>query len=62
MADAKIKKFKGNVTKLNYFHQYIVNEYIVLRKFGSHTISDCRVTGEGPPNTPRSWEAKKSMV
>ena len=25
MADAKIKKFKGNVTKLNYFHAYIVN-------------------------------------
>ena len=25
MADAKIKKFKGNVTKLNYFHVYIIN-------------------------------------
>ena len=25
MADAKIKKFKGNVTKLNYFHAYIIN-------------------------------------
>ena len=26
MADAKIKKFKGNVTKLNYFHAYIINK------------------------------------
>ena len=25
MADAKIKKFKGNVTKLNYFHAHIIN-------------------------------------
>ena len=25
MADAKIKKFKGNVTKLNYFHACILN-------------------------------------
>ena len=25
MADAKIKKFKGNVTKSNYFHAYIIN-------------------------------------
>ena len=25
MAEAKIKKIKGNVTKLNYFHAYIVN-------------------------------------
>ena len=25
MADAKIKRFKGNVTKLNYFHAYIIN-------------------------------------
>ena len=25
MADARIKKFIGNVTKLNYFHAYIVN-------------------------------------
>ena len=24
MADAKIKKFKGNVTKLNYFHRRLV--------------------------------------
>ena len=24
MGDAKIKKFKGNVTKFNYFHAYIV--------------------------------------
>ena len=26
MADAKIKKFKGNVTKLNYFH----HKYVIL--------------------------------
>ena len=25
MADAKIKKIIGNVSKLNYFHAYIVN-------------------------------------
>ena len=25
MADAKMKKFKGNVTKLNYFPAYIIN-------------------------------------
>ena len=25
MADVKIKKIIGNVTKLNYFHAYIVN-------------------------------------
>ena len=25
MADAKIKKFKGNVTELNCFHAYIIN-------------------------------------
>ena len=25
MADAKIKKIIGNLTKLNYFHAYIVN-------------------------------------
>ena len=25
LADAKIKKFKGNVTKLNSFHAYIIN-------------------------------------
>ena len=24
MADAKIKKFKSNVTKLNYFHAYAI--------------------------------------
>ena len=28
------------------------NEYIVLCKFGSHTISGCRVTGVGPPKRP----------
>ena len=25
MADTKIQKFIGNVTKLNYFHAYIIN-------------------------------------
>ena len=29
MADAKIKKFKSNVTKLNYFHAYII-KYVIL--------------------------------
>ena len=28
------------------------NEYIVLCKFGSHTISGYRVTGVGPPEPP----------
>ena len=28
MADAKIKKFKDNVTKLNYFHAYI--KYVIV--------------------------------
>ena len=28
MADAKIKKFKGNVIKLNYFHAY--HKYVIL--------------------------------
>ena len=35
--------------------QYLVdrhNEYIVLCKFESHTISGCRVTGVGPPKPP----------
>ena len=35
------------------------NDYIVLCKLGSHTISGCRVTGVGPLKPPRSWEAKK---
>ena len=38
------------------------NDYIVLCKLGSHTISGCRVTGVGPPEPPpppRSWEAKR---
>ena len=37
------------------------NDYIVLCKLGSHTISGCRVTGVGPPEPPPpgSWEAKK---
>ena len=25
MADTKLEKFKGNATKLNYFHAYIIN-------------------------------------
>ena len=28
------------------------NLYIVLFKFGGHTISGCRVTGVGPPEPP----------
>ena len=28
------------------------NDYIVLCKLGSHTISGCRVTGVGPPEPP----------
>ena len=28
------------------------NEYIVLCKFGNHTISGYRVTGVGPPEPP----------
>ena len=39
------------------------NEYIVLCKFVSHTISGCRVTVVWPPKgSPQSWEAKKSPV
>ena len=28
------------------------NDYIVMCKYGSHTISGCRVTGVGPPEPP----------
>ena len=37
------------------------NEYIILCKFGSHSISGYTVTGVGPPKhpPPRSQEAKK---
>ena len=31
MADAKIKKCIGNVTKLNYFHAYIVHVILTWR-------------------------------
>ena len=39
------------------------NDYIVLCKLGSHTISGCRDTGVGPPEPPppRSWKAKKRV-
>ena len=30
----------------------INNDFIVLRKLGSHRISGCRVTGVGPPEPP----------
>ena len=32
MGNAKIKKFKGNATKLNYFHAYIVKMSFELEK------------------------------
>ena len=35
------------------------NEYIVLCKFGSHTISGCRVTGVGPPEPPPPGPGKQ---
>ena len=39
MADAKIKKFKGNVTKLNYFHAYIINMSFYFESFTKIEIS-----------------------
>ena len=30
----------------------IIDQYIILCKFGSHTISGYRGTGVGPPNPP----------
>ena len=37
----------------------INNDYIVLCKLGSHTISGCRVTGVGPPEPPPVLGSKK---
>ena len=39
MADAKINKFKGNVTKLNYFHAYIINmSFLPVKLLAIHQI------------------------
>ena len=35
------------------------NDYIVLCKLGSHTISGCRVTGVGPSEPPPVLGSKK---
>ena len=35
------------------------NDYIVLCKLGSHTISGCRVKGVGPPEAPPVLGSKK---
>ena len=35
------------------------NDYIVLCKLGSHTISGCRVTGVGPPEAPPPGPGKQ---
>ena len=35
------------------------NDYIVMCKLGSHTISGCRVTGVGPPEPPPVLGSKK---
>ena len=36
------------------------NDYIVLCKLRSHTISGCRVIGVGPPEPPRPGKQKKA--
>ena len=36
------------------------DEYIMLCKFGSYTISGYRVTGVGPPNLPQSLGPRKT--
>ena len=63
MADAKIKKFKGNVTKLNYFHAYIINMsfYNPSNIFArARLVKTCHVTqyaptkiGEYPSDIPQ---------
>ena len=35
------------------------NDYTVLCKLGSHTISGCRVTGVGPPEPPPPGPGKQ---